>query len=64
MEVIDELETEARSVYAGYLGFNGNLDLAIAIRTGVVKDKTLYVFHAPGARLFARSAPGRVIGLR
>lgn len=51
MEVIDELETEARSVYAGaagYLGFNGNIDLAIAIRTGIVKDKTLYVQAAAG----------------
>src|SRR5204863_8222596 len=39
MEIIDELEPEARSVYAGavgYLGFSGNVDLAIAIRTGVV----------------------------
>jgi len=51
MEVIDELEPEARSVYAGaagYLGFNGNLDLAIAIRTGIVKDETLYVQAAAG----------------
>lgn len=51
MEVIDELEPEGRGVYAGaagYLGFNGNLDLAIAIRTGVVKDKTLYVQAAAG----------------
>jgi anthranilate synthase component I len=51
MEVIDELEPEERGVYAGaagYLGFNGNLDLAIAIRTGVVKDKTLYVQAAAG----------------
>jgi anthranilate synthase component 1 len=51
MEIIDELETEKRGVYAGaagYLGFNGNLDLAIAIRTGVVKDGTLYVQAAAG----------------
>ena len=33
---------------AGYLGFNGNVDLAIAIRTGVVKDATLYVQAAAG----------------
>ena len=32
----------------GYLGFNGNVDLAIAIRTGVVKDGTLYVQAAAG----------------
>jgi anthranilate synthase component 1 len=51
MEIIDELETEKRGVYAGaagYMGFNGNLDLAIAIRTGVVKDGTLYVQAAAG----------------
>ena len=51
MEVIDELETEKRGVYAGaagYLGFNGNLDLAIAIRTGVVKDSKLFVQAAAG----------------
>jgi anthranilate synthase component 1 len=51
MEVIDELEGESRSVYAGaagYLGFNGNLDLAIAIRTGVVKDGKLHVQAAAG----------------
>jgi anthranilate synthase component 1 len=51
MEIIEELETEKRGVYAGaagYLGFNGNLDLAISIRTGVVKDGTLYVQAAAG----------------
>jgi anthranilate synthase component 1 len=51
MEVIEELEPEKRSVYAGaagYLGFNGNIDLAIAIRTGVVKDGQLHVQAAAG----------------
>jgi len=51
MEIIDELEPERRSVYAGaagYLGFNGNVDLAIAIRTGVVKDGRLHVQAAAG----------------
>jgi anthranilate synthase component I len=51
MEIIDELEPEKRGVYAGaagYIGFNGNVDLAIAIRTGVVKDKVLYVQAAAG----------------
>ena len=51
MEIIEELEPEKRGVYAGaagYLGFNGNLDLAIAIRTGVVKDGELYVQAAAG----------------
>jgi anthranilate synthase component 1 len=51
MEIIDELEPEKRGVYAGaagYMGFNGNLDLAISIRTGVVKDGNLYVQAAAG----------------
>jgi anthranilate synthase component I len=51
MEIIDELEPEQRGVYAGavgYLGFNGNIDLAIAIRTGVIKDGSLYVQAAAG----------------
>jgi len=51
MEIIDELEPERRGVYAGavgYLGFNRNLDLAIAIRTGVVKAGELHVQAAAG----------------
>ena len=46
MEIIDELEPTKRGIYAGavgYLGFNGDMDLAIAIRTAVVKDGTLFV---------------------
>jgi anthranilate synthase component 1 len=51
MEIIEELEPEKRGVYAGaagYLGFHGNLDLAISIRTGVVKDGKLHVQAAAG----------------
>jgi anthranilate synthase component 1 len=51
MEIIEELEPEKRGIYAGaagYLGFNGNLDLAISIRTGVVKDAKLHVQAAAG----------------
>lgn len=51
MEIIDELETSKRGIYAGavgYLGFNGNMDMAIAIRTAVIKDATLYVQAAAG----------------
>lgn len=51
MEIIDELETVKRGVYAGavgYIGFNGNMDVAIAIRTAVVKDGTLYAQAAAG----------------
>lgn len=45
MEVIDELEPTQRNVYTGaigYWGFNGSLDLNIAIRTVVIKDQTAY----------------------
>ena len=46
MEIIDELEPTRRGVYAGavgYVSFQDDMDLAIAIRTAVVKDGTLYV---------------------
>ncbi|HEY7759377.1 MAG TPA: anthranilate synthase component I [Burkholderiales bacterium] len=58
MEIIDELEPSKRGVYAGavgYLGFNGDMDLAIAIRTAVVKDGRLYV--QAGAGIVADSVP-------
>ncbi len=45
MEIIDELEPTRRSVYTGgigYLGFNGDLDLSIAIRTFIVKEGRAY----------------------
>lgn len=51
MEIIDELEPSKRGIYAGavgYLGFNGDLDVAIAIRTGVIKDNMLYVQAGAG----------------
>lgn len=46
MEIIDELEPEKRGVYAGGLGYfsaNGDMDMCIALRTAVVKDKKLYI---------------------
>lgn len=58
MEIIDELEPVKRGIYAGavgYLGFNGDMDLAIAIRTAVVKDGQLHV--QAGAGIVADSDP-------
>ena len=51
MEIIDELEPVKRGIYGGacgYLSYAGDMDLAIAIRTGIVKDQTLYVQAAAG----------------
>ena len=58
MEIIDELEPLKRGLYAGavgYLGFNGDMDLAIAIRTAIVKDGQLHV--QAGAGIVADSDP-------
>ena len=46
MEMIYELEPIKRSWYGGamgYIGFHGDMDLAIAIRTGLIKNKTLHI---------------------
>ncbi|AOY94185.1 anthranilate synthase component I [Cupriavidus sp. USMAA2-4] len=51
MEIIDELEPRKRGIYGGavgYLSFGGEMDLAIAIRTGIIKDGNLYVQAAAG----------------
>jgi anthranilate synthase component 1 len=51
MQIIDELEPVKRGVYSGavgYLGFNGDMDVAIGIRTAVVKDGRLHVQAAAG----------------
>ncbi|MEY4591561.1 MAG: hypothetical protein RIR18_456 [Pseudomonadota bacterium] len=58
MEIIDELEPVKRGVYSGavgYLGFHGDMDLAIAIRTAVLKDGVLHV--QAGAGIVADSDP-------
>jgi len=58
MEIIDELEPSKRGIYAGavgYLGFNGDMDVAIAIRTGVIKNNMLHV--QAGAGIVADSIP-------
>jgi anthranilate synthase component 1 len=60
MEIIDELEPMRRNVYAGavgYLSWQDDADLAIAIRTAVIKDGTLHV--QAGAGIVADSDPER-----
>jgi anthranilate synthase component 1 len=58
MEIIDELEPCRREVYGGavgYFSFSGNMDLAIAIRTLVVKDGRIHL--QAGAGIVADSDP-------
>lgn len=58
MEIIDELEPSRRGLYAGvvgYVDFSGDLDMAIAIRTAVLRDGTAYV--QAGAGIVADSDP-------
>ena len=58
MEIIDELEEEKRGIYAGAVGYissNGDMDTAIALRTGIVKDGTLHV--RAGAGIVMDSVP-------
>jgi anthranilate synthase component 1 len=58
MEIIDDREICERGIYGGavgYLSFAGDMDVAIAIRTGVIKDQTLYV--QAGAGVVADSVP-------
>ena len=58
MEIIDEMEPVKRGIYAGavgYLGWHGNMDTAIAIRTAVIKNNKLFV--QAGAGIVADSVP-------
>lgn len=58
MEIIDELEPEKRGIYGGamgYLAWNDNMDMAIAIRTAVIRNHRLYV--QAGAGIVADSQP-------
>ncbi len=58
MEIIDELETSRRKVYAGGIGYfsaNGEFDTCIALRTAVAKNKKFYV--QAGAGIVADSKP-------
>ncbi|MGR3572869.1 anthranilate synthase component I [Brevirhabdus sp.] len=54
MQIIDELEPEKRGVYGGGCGYfaaNGDMDMCIALRTGVIKDEKLYI-QAGGGVVF------------
>jgi anthranilate synthase component I len=58
MEIIDELEPVKRGIYGGavgYLSWDGNMDMAIAIRTAVIKDGQVHV--QAGAGVVADSRP-------
>jgi len=58
LEIIDELEPVKRGLYAGAVGYwawNGNMDTAIAIRTGVLKDGELHI--QAGGGIVADSIP-------
>jgi len=60
MEIIAELERHDRGPYAGavgYLGFSGNLDTCITIRTALIKDRRAYI--QAGAGIVADSQPER-----
>ena len=51
MEIIDEVETLKRNIYSGAIGnlsWHGGMDLAIAIRTAIVKNEVLYVQAGAG----------------
>ncbi len=58
MEIIEEIEPVKRGLYggaAGYIGFHGDMDVAITIRTGIIKDGRLHVQAAAG--IVADSVP-------
>ncbi len=58
MEIIEELEPDKRGIYSGaigYLGWNGNMDTAIAIRTALIHDRCVYI--QAGGGIVADSTP-------
>jgi len=58
MEIIEELENSQRGVYAGAVGYfscNGEMDTCIALRTAIIKNKTMYV--QAGGGIVADSNP-------
>lgn len=60
MEIIEELEPDRRGIYAGalgYIGWNGNMDTAITIRTAIIANGQLYI--QAGAGIVADSIPAQ-----
>ena len=58
LEIIEQLEPDQRGIYSGaigYIGWNGNMDTAIAIRTALIKDQKVYI--QAGAGIVADSVP-------
>jgi anthranilate synthase component 1 len=58
MEIIEELEPDKRGIYSGavgYIGWNGNMDTAIAIRTALITGNELFI--QAGAGIVADSVP-------
>ena len=58
MEIIEDLEADKRGIYSGaigYIGWNGNMDTAIAIRTALIKEQMVYI--QVGAGIVADSVP-------
>ena len=58
MEIIEELEPDERGIYSGavgYIGWNGNMDTAIAIRTALITGNELFI--QAGAGIVADSVP-------
>ncbi|MEH7388148.1 chorismate-binding protein, partial [Bacillus sp. JJ1521] len=58
MQILSELEPTARNLYAGaiaYIGFDGNIDSCITIRTAIIKDGVAYI--QAGAGIVADSVP-------
>lgn len=58
MEIIEELEPDKRGIYSGaigYIGWNGNMDTAIAIRTAYIKEQMVYI--QVGGGIVADSVP-------
>ena len=59
-EIIEELEPDSRGIYSGavgYIGWNGNMDTAIAIRTAIITGSELFI--QAGAGIVADSVPSQ-----